>query len=99
MFTCFIPLVDILGIKPNPSVQESNFKKVGAIPCGCNTKRTEFYATHYFFSLQNRPEEWGGKYVYIIKTKERLVLASASNAPRLFYQGQKLLFRISFGAF
>ena len=24
--------------KPAPCDQESNFKKVGAIPCGCNTK-------------------------------------------------------------
>ena len=32
-FIWFIPLVDIIGIK-------SKFKKVGAIPCGCNTKWT-----------------------------------------------------------
>jgi hypothetical protein len=34
----FIPLVDIIGIKSAPGDHESNFKKVGAIPCGCNTK-------------------------------------------------------------
>ena len=34
----FIPLVDIIGIKPAPGDHESNFMKVGAIPCGCNTK-------------------------------------------------------------
>ena len=30
----FIPLVDIVGIKPVPGDHESNFKKMGAIPCG-----------------------------------------------------------------
>ena len=30
-------LMVIIGIKPAPSDHESNFKKVGAIPCGCNT--------------------------------------------------------------
>ena len=38
----FIPLVDIIGIKPAPGDHESNFKKVGAIPCGCNTKRATY---------------------------------------------------------
>ena len=33
--------MDIIGIKPNPGDDESNFKKVGAIPCGCNTKWTD----------------------------------------------------------
>ena len=33
-------LVDILGIKPAPGDHESNFKKVGAIPCWCNNKWT-----------------------------------------------------------
>ena len=38
-FFWFIPLVDIIGIKPAPDDHESNFKKVGAntIPYGCNT--------------------------------------------------------------
>ena len=31
-FVCFVPLVDIIGIKPAPDDHESNFKKVGAIP-------------------------------------------------------------------
>ena len=31
-FISFIPLVDIIGIKPAPCHHESNFKKVGAIP-------------------------------------------------------------------
>ena len=31
-------LVYIIGIKPAPGNNESDFKKVGAIPCGCNTK-------------------------------------------------------------
>ena len=31
-FICFIPLVDIIGLKPTPSDYESNFKKEGAIP-------------------------------------------------------------------
>ena len=34
----FLRTVDIIGMKPAPGDQESNFKKVGAIPCGCNTK-------------------------------------------------------------
>ena len=33
-----IPLVYIIGIKPATGHHESNFKKVGAIPCWCNTK-------------------------------------------------------------
>ena len=39
-FILFILLVDIRGIKPAPGDLESNFKKVGAIPCGCNTNGT-----------------------------------------------------------
>ena len=39
-FIWFTPLMDMIGIKPNPSDHKSNFKKVGAIPCGCNTKWT-----------------------------------------------------------
>ena len=34
----FSPSVDIIGIKPAPGDHESNFNKVDAIPCGCNTK-------------------------------------------------------------
>ena len=37
-FKLFIPLVDIMGIKPAPGDLASNFKKVSAIPCCCNTK-------------------------------------------------------------
>ena len=40
-FIWFIPLVDIIGIKLAPSDHESNYKKSGAIPCGCNTKWTK----------------------------------------------------------
>ena len=36
-FIWFIPLVDIIGIKPAPGDREPNFKKVVAIPRGCNT--------------------------------------------------------------
>ena len=41
-FIWFIVLVDIKGTKPAPGDHESNFKKVGAIPCGCITKWTQF---------------------------------------------------------
>ena len=41
-FILFIQLLDIIGIKPAPGDHESNFKEVGAIPCGYNTKRTKF---------------------------------------------------------
>ena len=34
------PLVDLIGIKPAPGDNESNFRKMGALPCGCNTKWT-----------------------------------------------------------
>ena len=33
----FIPLANIIGIKPAPGNHKSNLKKVGAIMCGCNT--------------------------------------------------------------
>jgi hypothetical protein len=33
-----IYMADIIGINPTPGDHESNFKKVGAFPCGCNTK-------------------------------------------------------------
>ena len=33
-------LVDMIGIKPVPSDHKSNFKKLSAIPCGCNIKWT-----------------------------------------------------------
>ena len=42
-FIWFIPLVDIIEIKPSNGDHESNFKKVGKIPCGCNTKWTFWY--------------------------------------------------------
>ena len=42
-FILFISLVDIKEIQPAPGDHESNFKKVGAIPCGCNTKWTEYF--------------------------------------------------------
>ena len=34
--------MDIIGIKPAPGDHESNFLKVGSIPCGCNTNGTIF---------------------------------------------------------
>ena len=40
-FLQFPFLVDIIEIKPATGNHESNFKKVGAIPCGCNTKWTK----------------------------------------------------------
>ena len=44
--------MDIIGIKPTSGDHESNFKKVGAIPCGCNTNGTHnyvnFHAIYYF---------------------------------------------------
>ena len=46
-FILFIPLIDIIGIKPAPGNHESNFKKVGAILCGCNTKLTDQYMFVY----------------------------------------------------
>ena len=36
----FIPLVDIIGRKLAPGDNKFNFKKVGAIPCGCATAWT-----------------------------------------------------------
>ena len=36
----FIPLVDTIGLTPAPGDHESNLKKVGTIPCGCNTNGT-----------------------------------------------------------
>ena len=39
-FFWFIPLVDIIWIKPALSDHKSKFKKMGAIPYGCNTKWT-----------------------------------------------------------
>ena len=44
-FILFSPLVDIIGIKPAPGDNEFNFKKVIAIPCGCNTKCTSLIDT------------------------------------------------------
>ena len=41
-FIWFIFLVNIIGIKLAPGDYESNFKKVGAIPCGCNKNWTTF---------------------------------------------------------
>ena len=60
----FIPLVDIIGIKTDPGDHVSNFKKVGAIACGCNTKwtpqnnnignqRENFLFTHYLLIIKN----------------------------------------------
>ena len=43
--------MDIIGIKPAPGDHESNLKKVGAIPCGCNTNGTIKLASN----LQNQP--------------------------------------------
>ena len=40
-FMWFIPLLYIIEIKPAPGDHEYNFKKVGAILCGCNSKRTK----------------------------------------------------------
>ena len=40
-FIWFIHLVYIIGIKPASGDHESNFKKLGVIPCGCNTKWTK----------------------------------------------------------
>ena len=55
-FIWFIPLVDILGIKPALGDHESNFKKEGAIPFGCNNKWT----TQIYFRIL---------YVYEIRRK------------------------------
>ena len=44
-FIWYIPFVDIIGIKPAHSDHKSDFKDVGAIPCGCITKWTLEYNT------------------------------------------------------
>ena len=44
-------LVDIIGIKPAHGDHKSNFRKVDAIPSGCNTKReidNIFASSSYF---------------------------------------------------
>ena len=57
-FIWFIPLEDIIGIKPTPGDHESNLKKVGAIAFGCNTKWTVVYipwSYELLISLQGFP--------------------------------------------
>jgi hypothetical protein len=51
-FIWFIPFVDIIGTKLAPGDHESNFKKVGAIPCGCNSVWVQYQVNLkiYFFS-------------------------------------------------
>ena len=43
--------MDIIGIKPAPGNNESNFKKVGANPCGCNTNGTIKSITKLLFRV------------------------------------------------
>ena len=49
-FNWFILLVDIIGIKSAPGDHKCNFKKVGAILCQCNTKRTLVLAVYHLFA-------------------------------------------------
>ena len=52
-FIWFILLMDIIRIKTAPGDNESNFKKVSAIPCGCNTKWA-FFEWYICWFIQNK---------------------------------------------
>ena len=49
----------IIGIKPAPGDHESNFKKVGGTPGGCNHNGTTSYNTYII-------------YIIIISTSEKI---------------------------